>query len=290
MARDPKIVPLFGDEAVLPVAEEVSLTRSVVASKVAAEASQTALDLTGKPKVIFLIGAGNTGKTTMARWMAERFMAASREGLLAAIDPENRELGSYFEGVHEPPSFEPAAVLAWLERFLGHAMERKLTAAIDLGGGDTTLSRLVASTPLLVDVLRDAGVEPVAFYVLSPRVSDLTALDTLERAGFQPTATALILNDGRTDPTASAEAAWATTRAHSVFRAAVERGVVVLRMPRLIPAKGVEDRRITFAQARDGTAPAARKIVPLGPFDRSRVAHWLATMDTSFAPVASWLP
>jgi hypothetical protein len=61
-------------------------------------------------------------------------------------------------------------------------------------------------------------------------------------------------------------------------------------MPRLLPAKEVEDRRVTFAQARDASSQPGRRVMPLGPFDRSRIRAWLNQMETEFAPVASWLP
>ena len=61
-------------------------------------------------------------------------------------------------------------------------------------------------------------------------------------------------------------------------------------MPRLIPANEIEVRRILFAQARDGQAPEGREVVPLGPFDRARVRHWLDAMAREFQPIASWIP
>jgi hypothetical protein len=282
-----KVVPLF--ESVLPVADEVPVGRRATVANVTAD-MPTAMDLSNKPKLLFLIGAGNTGKTTLARYLAEQAATTGSDVLLAAIDPENRELGHYFDGVYEPPNFDPGAVLSWLERFIGHVMAQKATAVIDLGGGDTALSRLVAATPDLVTVLQSSGVEPVAIYVLSPRTSDLSALDTLEHAGFQPPATALLLNEGRVDPTVFADVVWAPTRRHSVFRGAVDRGAVVLTIPRLLPAQGVELRQLTFAQAAAGTAPAGVKVVPMDVFDRSRVTRWLADMETNLKPIASWLP
>ena len=59
-------------------------------------------------------------------------------------------------------------------------------------------------------------------------------------------------------------------------------------MPRLHAAKAVEDRRIGFRPAMNGEAP--EQGYGLGPFDRSRVRHWLAAMEDAFAPIASWLP
>ena len=138
------------------------------------------------------IGNGNTGKTTFLRWLAETTLARGGEPIFAAVDPENRELRDYFEGVHEPPSYDPAKVAKWLEDLFAHAMETKASACIDFGGGDTTLGRLVADSPDIVSVLEDAGISPVAFYFLSPRLADLSPLASLEGAGFKPRATGLV--------------------------------------------------------------------------------------------------
>src|SRR4051794_21262198 len=86
------------------------------------------------------------------------------------------------------------------------------------------------------------------------------------------------------------EQAFARTMRHSAFKEAVERGAVPLWMPRLLPAKEVEDRRVKFTQPMNGDVPEGRKLTPLGPFDRSRIRDWMGRMSASFAPVASWIP
>src|SRR3954453_16519844 len=47
------------------------------------------------------------------------------------------------EGVQRPPEGDESSVSAWLEKLLTFAMAQKLSAYIDLGGGDTTLGRPV---------------------------------------------------------------------------------------------------------------------------------------------------
>jgi hypothetical protein len=51
---------------------------------------------------------------------------------------------------------------------------------------------------------------------------------------------------------------------HSAYRAAIDRGAIQLWMPRLFVAKKIDERRITFKEARDGIVPEGRKVVPLG--------------------------
>ena len=121
-------------------------------------------DLSGKAKALMAIGAGATGKTTLLRWVCEQaLLRDSGAGvILATVDPINRELGQYFPTAVAPKSSEPAQVTAWLERLLTTLMEDNQSAAIDFGGGDTSLGRLVHQIPDLATMLDEAHVAPVA--------------------------------------------------------------------------------------------------------------------------------
>ena len=251
--------------------------------------STAMLDLTGKTKAIMAIGLGATGKTTLLRWRCERALRQNDDDLaLATVDPVNRELGHYFPAAMAPPTQDPAQVTAWLEQLLAMTMETGKSVALDFGGGDTTLARLLAEVPDLQEMMEGAGVEPVALYPLTPRSSDLTPLAAMMQAGFRPKATALILNEGRADSTRAPLQEFGQIRRHSVYKSAIAQGAVEIWMPRLYAAKAIEDRRICFRPAVNGEA--AEGGLGLGPFDRSRTRHWLAAMDDAFAPIASWLP
>lgn len=248
-----------------------------------------AVDLTGRPKVWFAIGPGRSGKTMLLRWAAEE-IDANAAPIYAAADPQNRSLKTYIDEVAEPATNDAAEVTRWLEELLQFTMQEGTSALIDLGGGDTSLGRLVAQMPDLVQTLEDAGVAPVAMYLLGPRLDDLASLASFEAAGFRPPATALVLNEGLADPTTPDP--FGRVVRHSAYRAAVARGAVELRMPRLAPdlAAEIEAKRLRFRHARDGILPEGRKGVPLGGFSRAKVRQWLAAMSTEFAPVRTWLP
>lgn len=259
-------------------------------------APASAIDLTDRPKVWFAIGPGRSGKTTLLRWIAEEIAATETPAIYAAADPQNRSLKSYIDGVAEPPTNDAAAVTRWLEQLLQFIAKEKTSALIDLGGGDTSLGRLVAQMPDLASTIEDSGISPIAMYLLGPRIDDLASLATFEAAGFQPKATALVLNEGLADPVVLADPSspdpFARITRHSAYRAALERGAIELRMPRLDPevASEIEAKRLRFAYARDGVVPEGRRVSPVAPFSRSRVRQWLAGMSTEFAPVRSWLP
>src|ERR1700760_1159352 len=265
--------PLFADrDARLP---EARLAVSHLNRSERVRASGQAINLDGKAKVIMAIGLGATGKTTLLRWLCGRALERGEDDLaLATVDPVNRELGHYFPAAMAPPTQDPAQVAAWLEQLLGMIMETGKSVALDFGGGDTTLMRLLAEVPDLQHLLENAGAEPVALYPLTPRSSDLTPLAAMAQAGFCPRATALILNEGRADSTRAPLQEFGHIRRHSVYKSAIARGAVEIWMPRLYAAKAIEDRRIGFRQAVNGEMLQGG--LGLGPFDRSRTRHWLA--------------
>jgi hypothetical protein len=277
----------FAGEEELPVG-----LPPVATGQASAVRTDAGIDLAGQPKVWFAIGPGRSGKTTLLRYAAE--MSAQRGGtpIVAAADPQNRSLKNYLENVAEPPTNDGAATARWVETLLRHVMEAQTSALIDLGGGDTSLHKLLATVPDLAAALQGAGIAPVAIYALGPRVDDLSALASFEALGFQPAATVRVRNEGLADPTADREDSFARVMRHSAYRAARARGAVEVWMPRLdaAVAQEIEAKRLSFLQARDAVSPEGRKVTPLGPFDRSRVRHWLTAMGAELAPIASWLP
>lgn len=249
-------------------------------------------DLTGKPKAIFLIGLGGTGKTMLARWLGWRMAEQGRAALIAALDPQNRSLADWFAGVAEPETSDMHHTARWARDVLEHLMTEKISGLLDFGGGDVSLLKLVDLMPDLADRMVAEGVEPVACHCLGPRIDDLTPLQSLREAGFRPRSTLLVLNEGRVDSTLTREEAFARVMRHSDLLGAVGEGGVTIWMPRLEPdvAAQIEGKRLTFGMARDGLVPEGATFEPIGGFERSMVRRWLERMDQAFAPVSSWLP
>lgn len=254
-----------------------------------AVAAASPIDLTGKPKLIFVAGLGQTGKTTLCRWIAER--STEREGAaLASVDPVNRELGLFFQETLKPETRDPAGIARWLDSFVATVMKDRATAIIDLGGGDASLPRLISEAPDLPVRIEDAGVSLVALYLLSGRPIDLTPLNDMERLGFQPAATAIILNHVKMRGGVSHEAEFRLTLRHRAYQAAVARGAVSIWMPHLHPADLIRDRHILFNQARSGVMPEGRAGLALGPSQQSSTAGWMRQMEAAMSPIDRWLP
>jgi hypothetical protein len=249
------------------------------------QAPAQGIDLTGKNKIIFAVGRGKTGKTTLLRWMAETALASGKAFLMADIDPTNASFASYFEGVSRPDTDDPAGVNRWLQSFIEYAVKHQTTAMIDLGGGDTTLRTLATEMPGLAQQIEEAGLVPVLFYLAGTQPDDLAPIATLAERGFSPRARAVVLNESAAEVGLSRQQAFMRVVRNRVLLDQLGSGAINLWMPRLHAADAVESRRSTFAAARDGqTSP------PLGIFDRSRVKSWLDAMDWQFQGVKSWMP
>jgi hypothetical protein len=288
------VFSLFDDDD-LP--EEVPVGYQILPQVAPPPPAGQVIDLTDKPKAVLAIANGGAGKTTLLRWVAERALSAGREVKIAATDPSGRSLLNFFPGgpaagVFEPPTRKSDEVADWMEKFFGALVKEQKSGLIDTGGGDTAFTKVISDMPRLVDDLAEEGIATVVVYMFAPRADDVGPLATLSRAGFTPAATALVLNEGviKVGDGGDVEQAFRETRRHSVYRAAIERGAIELRMPALQIAKKIESRSQQFRHARDGIVPDGKKLVPLGWSDKTILRSWLTRMDERFAPIASWWP
>jgi hypothetical protein len=121
MAQKPRptenVVPLFGDD---DIGDDITWGRKIIPPAPAPLPTGATVDLTGKPKVMMAIGGGSVGKTTFLKWCTEQLLARDSDARLVAIDPENRDLKNFFQGVYEPADSDPARVTVFLKGFSTH--------------------------------------------------------------------------------------------------------------------------------------------------------------------------
>ena len=242
----------------------------------------------GQPKLLVPLGRGNTGKTVLLRWLAERAGQHGRDLRLADGDPTNATLAEYFPDTVRPPSTNEQDRRDWFDSLIEKQIENGGSLAVDFGGGDLILKRQAAELEL-ADFLESRGIEVVALHLIGPNLDDLAYLGEVERDGlFAPKATILVINEGLVPPGRSERTAFEPIVSHDIFKAAIGRDAKWVRMPRLACVQDVENRRISFAKAEAGET--GRNLPPLGAINRQRVALWRREMESEFAAVSDWLP
>ena len=237
------------------------------------------MDLSGRAKTWFVIGRGRVGKTTLIRVIAETLAAQGGEAVYAAADPVNRSLKAFLSPVAEPPSDDPGEVAVWLQGLAAYVMKGN-SALVDLGGGDTSLSRLLRIWPSMAEDMERSDSAPIAIHLIGPDEHDLVPLAAMEGEEgerFTPKATALMFNEAL-----GSRPEFARVLQHSVVRKAIARGAVPIWFPKLSPAaiRLVDAHGIRFAQAGE----------ELGLLAGAPVRVWLEAIAREFAPIASWMP
>ncbi|CAH2606371.1 conserved protein of unknown function (plasmid) [Rhodovastum atsumiense] len=273
----------------LPPATKVHrLPGALAAAPAGKPASRKVPALTGLP-IWWLIGPNGSGKTLVARWMLERAIMAGRAIKAAALDVNSRTLASFFpDGVDQPEAADAAAVVAWMQGYLGYVAQLQVPALLDMGGGDQSLVGLVTSTPDLLEVLAEQRQAAVACYFLTPRPEDLDVLGTLEEFGFRPRNTVLVVNEALVTD----RSLFAPILGHADVTAALARGAVLVALPRLFD----QDLAIRLDSAAlllgEAGAPTLRDgaVNPLDTFQRAAARAAWRRLEDSFAPVGAWLP
>lgn len=241
-----------------------------------------------KPCVAGIFGRGNVGKSVLGLLLAERALAAARNVIVADIDRTNATLPAFLDGVARPEYAEDEAVSEWLSAMIEDALSTRRSILLDTAGGDDLFLRYAKQFGL-GDLLTSQGVEPVAIHVIGPSVDDLSMLRDFEEAGvFAPERTILVLNEGRISDGRPAALAFRTIEEHPVFRAALNRGAVLVRMPKLPCMAKLLNARLTFTQAVSGVVVDGRET--FGLMNRQLVKGWRAQMDEQLLPVERWLP
>jgi hypothetical protein len=242
-------------------------------------------DITNTPKMVIAAGRGKVGKSVTLRLAIEQHVARGGEAVIADADRTNPTLMAFFPGATRPPSAEDEDVRLWLNDLVDTQIERRGTTFLDLGGGDQTLKQWSRDLDL-AQFLEKYSITPVLLHLLGSDVDDLTYLRDLETV-YAPKHTAIILNEGMVPAGRSPVTAFKPIVEHSIFKAAVDRGAVVVRMPRLGCMQEVDRRRLSFEDAEAGKIKPGQDRFP--PTMQQQVALWRRATAEAFQPIAAWI-
>jgi len=293
--REPKApMPMKGrvipDPPPRPPIPEIQLTRDMPQSDPTkdfaefAEAQAKKVTLGKQPKVAFFIGRGRTGKTTNIRFLISEMDSENLNFGIIDADASNAVLHQYTQAAALPPDYELDELVNWLGLKIANAVARSMHVLVDLGGGDTSLSRLLSFSPAFVSDIEKAGGAVVAFYSLGSSPDDLTPIAKLYNEGFRPSATVLLLNEHALSYGKVRSESFTAVQSHTFFRELVDnQNAVPLLIPRLKVADQIEQRRLNFSDAAAETLSS-----PLTLSERYLLRNWIRQMKEAYKPISAW--
>lgn len=232
---------------------------------------------------VVLFGRGKTGKSTVARLLAERAREAGRDFALADAErtTDRIRLADFYEGVLAPEFTTEVEIAEWYDALVNAAVDDKVPVILDTAGGDTTFLDFARSVDLC-ELLAEQGIDPVAVHVLGSDPNDLVMLRAAVAAGFRPAHTILVLNDvdGRGATTLLRQKVFERITGDRTYADAIKAGAKVVHLGKLPCMWRLVRDKWTFAQA-------ARD---LSLTDRQRLVVWRRQAEAELAGVSEWLP
>lgn len=245
-----------------------------------------------RPVLLTTVGRQRVGKTTFLNILIQALRAQGAEMAVWNADQLNttHNLALFHEDVVQPLSADMEDVKAWLEERIQDQIEGQYNALLDVGGGETPLSKLVREVPI-VRSLERRGIRVVLVHVIGPDPADVDYLaHYMRRDLFAPEATLIVLNAGLVLSGRSVVQAFEPILEHPVMVEAVSKGAKIAHLPALACMTKVTDRGLSFADASEGvTKPGQARLSFL---DQERVGIWwerdIPSFIASIPPL--WLP
>ena len=244
------------------------------------------------PVVMMVLGRQRVGKTSFLNAVAQYMKARGAVFEVWDGDQQNTSynLSLFHRDALRPSESDPEEVKVWLEQRFSSVVEKRTSAILDIGGGDTPLGRLVQDVPV-AEMLEEAGIRVVLVHVVGPETPDLDYLGRFSAGNlFVSRHTLVVMNAGLVLSGRSVQSAFAQTITHSTIRAVLRSGGQIVEMPRLACMSEVTDRGLGFEDAMSGVGTDRHP--PLSMFDKARVRKWwqqeLPKMLVEIP--ADWLP
>lgn len=179
-----------------------------------------------RPVLIITVGRQRVGKTTVLNALVQFLHERGAEFEIWNGDTQNESynLSLFHPNVLTPPSVDSEEVRIWLEGRITQMQETGVDAFLDIGGGETPLSRLISELPL-AELLDAVGIRLVVCHVIGPEAADLDYLARFSEGNLlTPEATLIVPNAGLVMSGRNATNAFAQLVRHQSFVDASDRG------------------------------------------------------------------
>ncbi|NPD66326.1 hypothetical protein HN018_23440 (plasmid) [Lichenicola cladoniae] len=245
-----------------------------------------------RPVLFITVGRQRVGKTTFMNVLIQALRQQGANITIWNADQLNttHNLAVFHADALQPRSSDFEDGKAWLEEQIEDQMEGQYDVMLDVGGGETPLSRLVREVPIVKSAARQ-GIRVVLAHVIGPDQADVDYLKHyMKNDLFAPEATLIVLNGGLVLSGRSIAGAFAEVREHTVIKEAIARRARLAVMPALSCMAKVTDRGLTFDEAAEGVSKG--KLGRMSFLDQERVAIWWERAIPEFISTipAEWLP
>jgi hypothetical protein len=242
--------------------------------------------------LMIVVGRQRVGKTSFLNGLAQYLQAHGASFEIWDADKMNatHNMSGFHEAALQPSSTDPEDAKAWLEERFTDLIERRFDAVLDVGGGETPLTRLVAEIPIAT-TLEEEGVRVVVVHVVGPDLADLDYLDRFEQDDlFAPEATLIVMNGGLVLTGRSLDHAFRQVTAHKTIMRALGKGARIVNMPRLACLSEVTDRGLSFEDGMNGKVGSDGRA--LAVLDRVRARKWWTVQFPAMIKSipSEWLP
>lgn len=245
-----------------------------------------------RPVLFITVGRQRVGKTTFMNVLIQALRKQGAEIAIWNADQLNttHNLAVFHRDTLQPKSADFEDGKVWLEARIQDQMEQQYDAMLDVGGGETPLSKLVREVPIVQSAAR-RGIRVVLAHVIGSDQADVDYLKHYMKDDlFAPEATLIVMNGGLVLSGRSVSGAFAEIGGHPVIRKALDRGAAIVVMPPLSCMSKVTDCGLTFDEAAEGVTKG--KFGRMSFFDQERVAIWWQKAIPQFLATIPplWLP
>lgn len=231
------------------------------------------------------LGRGGGSKSTTLAEMTWRAKAQGRTVIVADGDARSKTLSGLFPEAIRPRSEEMPDIKEFLAGLLNRMAKEKVSAVLDLGGGDRALLEFGRELRM-VEFCDRRGIEPLAVYCLGPEEEDLSHVATIFEGGyFKPKRMILLMSEGVIRAGQHVAGAFDKTMQDPRFSKMLEAGAKPILVKRLACMNLVKGSPAGFYGAAAGEAG-------LDPVEEFMTEDWLEDLEASRvkAGAAGWLP
>lgn len=231
-------------------------------------------------RLLVRFGRGRLGGTTYLDAIAQRAIQAGRKVILVDADVRNPSLSKLYPDARVPAGGSPEDFAELMVGVLGDLADHDgpVSVLVDIGGGqDRAMGDFIRDLNL-TGFCQEAGVQPVAVYVLGPDPDDLShAISVRDARLLEGSDTLLVMSEAVVKRGQTPEVAFASLRSDPQFISWVRAGALPVSVRNLACLDKVRGLGLSLSDARSGKPGEGGK--PMGPVERFQIKDWFTNFE-----------